>query len=200
LVLNVKEAIETRRSIREYVQEPIPREDLDEILRLAHLAPSAWNVQPWRLIVVTDGELKNKLQEAANGQKQVGSAPAVIVVTSDMEDMLENPREVAHPGMSEEQKDKLVNDIRKALGSKSVESRAQWGAAQTYIFVGFLMIAARGLGYDTSVMLGFDPKKVRELFGLEDHVQIPALVAIGKRAEQGFPHHRHPLDRIVTYR
>lgn len=200
MILNVKEAIETRRSIREYIQEPIPREDLDEILRLAHLAPSAWNVQPWRLIVVTDGGLKKKLQEAAYGQRQVGSAPAVMVVTSDMEDMLKNPREVAHPGMSEEEKDKLVSDIQKALGSKSIESRAQWGAAQTYILVGFLVIAARGLGYDTSVMLGFDPKKVRALFGLEDHVQIPALVAIGRRAEEGFPHHRHSLDRIVTYR
>ncbi|BCU81298.1 nitroreductase [Polycladomyces abyssicola] len=200
MTLSVKEAIESRRSIREYEQKPIPRADLQEILWLAHLAPSAWNVQPWRLIVVTDPELKSQLQEAAYGQKQVGSAPAVIVVTSDMEDVLQHPREFAHPNMPPEAVDRLEKTILDTFGSQSVEQRGAWGAAQTYIFLGFLLIAAKGMGYDTSPMLGFDPVKVRRLLNLADHVQIPALVAIGKGAEPGYPHHRHSLDRIVTYR
>lgn len=90
-VLDVKETMETRRSIRKYVQEPIPQEDPDALLRLTSLAPSAWNVQPWRITVVTDPELKARLQEAAYGQKQVGGAPAVFVLTADMEDTLANP-------------------------------------------------------------------------------------------------------------
>ena len=58
---SVSEAIQNRRSIRQYVQEPIPRADLEEILRLTSLAPSAWNVQPWRFIVVTHPDKKSKL-------------------------------------------------------------------------------------------------------------------------------------------
>ena len=50
--LTITEAIETRRSIRKYVQEPMNQDDLHEILRLASLAPSAWNAQTWRFAVV----------------------------------------------------------------------------------------------------------------------------------------------------
>ncbi len=56
--LPVHEAIESRVSIRKYQPEPIPPEDLREVLRLASLAPSAWNLQPWRFHVVTDPAIK----------------------------------------------------------------------------------------------------------------------------------------------
>ncbi|MBW9235031.1 nitroreductase family protein, partial [Leptospira santarosai] len=53
---------------------------LKTFLSLSVYPPSAWNLQPWRFHVVTDVDLKKKLEEAAYGQKQVTSAPAVIVV------------------------------------------------------------------------------------------------------------------------
>lgn len=196
---SVSEAMKNRHSIRHYVQEPIPRADLEEILRLTSLAPSAWNVQPWRFTVVTDPVKKAQLQAAANNQKQVGHAPAVIVVVSDMEDVLANPREFAHPEMTEEQKDHLVQTIQSTFGPQSVEQRGQWALAQTYISLGFLLLAAQEKGIDSSPMLGFDPEKVKALFHLPDHVQIAALVALGKGAEPGRPHHRHSLDRIATF-
>ena len=48
-------------------------------------------------------------------------------------------------------------------------------------------------------MLGFKPDAVKALLGLPEHVQIPALVAIGIGAEDGFPHHRHTLERTVRF-
>src|SRR5919202_6994099 len=82
--LTVQEAAETRHSIRRYTDDPVPEEDLREILRLVGLAPSAWNLQPWRFVVVRDAELKRKLREAAHGQHQVSAAPVVLVLYSDM--------------------------------------------------------------------------------------------------------------------
>lgn len=195
---SVTESIQNRRSIRRYVQEPIPRSDLEDILRLASLAPSAWNVQPWRFIVLTDPDKKSQLEEAANNQKQVGNAPAVIVVFSDMEDAIAAPQEFAHPHMSEEQKARLIKTIQKIFGPQDMAQRGQWGVGQTYICLGFLLLAAQEKGYNTSPMLGFNPKKVRTLFQLPDHVQIAALVALGKGTEKGRPH-RHPLERIATF-
>ena len=87
-ILSVKEAILTRRSIRKFKPEPIPREKLEEILSLALKAPSSNNLQPWRVVVVQNPELKERLREAANNQAQVSSAPAVLVVYSDMKDTL----------------------------------------------------------------------------------------------------------------
>ncbi len=197
--LSATEAIETRRSIRTFVQEPLDQNDLREILRLASLAPSAWNAQTWRFAVVQDPQLKERLQEAAYGQKQITNAPAVIVVYSDMEDTLQTVEETAHPGMGEQGRTGQRQTFDRVFGAQEEAQRGQWGLAQANIAFGFLMIAARGLGYDTVPMLGFDPAKVREILGLPAHVQFAGLLPVGKRAEEGFPHHRHSVDRIAKF-
>ncbi|ALW88283.1 MULTISPECIES: nitroreductase family protein [Deinococcus] len=198
-VLDIKEAIETRRSIRKYVQEPMNQDDLHEILRLASLAPSAWNAQTWRFAVVQDAAIKQQLQDAAYGQGQVTNAPAVIVVYSDMEDTLATVEETAHPGMGEAGRTGQRNTFDGVFGAQPVAQRGQWGLSQANIAFGFLMLAARGLGYDTVPMLGFDPAKVKEILGLPEHVQFAGLLPVGKRAEDGFPHHRHSVERITKF-
>ncbi|GAA5503894.1 NADH dehydrogenase [Deinococcus xinjiangensis] len=197
--LTITEAIESRRSIRKFVQEPMDQADLHEILRLASLAPSAWNAQTWRFAVVQDPAIKEQLREAAYGQGQLTSAPAVIVVYSDMEDTLNTVEETAHPGMGEAGRTGQRNTFNNAFGAQEVAQRGQWGLTQANIAFGFLMLAARGLGYDTVPMLGFNPEKVKEILGLPQHVQFAGLLPIGKRAEDGFPHHRHSVERITKF-
>lgn len=72
-------------------------------------------------------------------------------------------------------------------------------ASQSGIALGFLVLAAQALGYSTSVMLGFDPAKVRELVGLLAHVNLPALVALGVADEPGYSTHRHSVDRLARF-
>jgi nitroreductase len=175
------------------------QDDLHEILRLASLAPSAWNAQTWRFAVIQNPELQAELQAAAYGQSQVTGAPAVIVVYSDMEDTLNTVEETAHPGMGEEGRSGQRKTFEGAFGAQDVAQRGQWGLSQANIAFGFLMVAARSLGYDTVPMLGFQPDKVRALLGLPEHVQFAGMLPIGKRAEDGFPHHRHSVERITTF-
>jgi nitroreductase len=199
-VLDVATAAAARRSIRAYRQEPIPREDLDRIFETVRLAPSAFNVQPWRFIVATDPDLKAALGAAAYGQKQVTGAPAVIVLYTDMKDVIDNVDDIMHPGIPAEKRAAGAAGLRASWAKKTDAEREQWGAGQGYIALGYLLLAASSLGYATSPMLGFDPAKVKEALGLPAHVAIPAMVAIGRADEEGFTHHRHPVDRLVTYR
>jgi nitroreductase len=198
--LTVTEAAEARRSIRKYKERAVPAADMREILRIAGLAPSAFNVQPWRFVVVEDAATKAALQQAAFGQKQVGQAPAVVVLYSDMQGAMEKIEETVHPGYGEEGRPAAAEGVRKAFAGKSDEELRAWGAGQSYIALGYLLLAAQSLGYATSPMLGFDPAKVREVLGLPEHVAIPALVALGEADEAGFPHHRHPVERVATFR
>lgn len=195
----VKEAIETRRSIRKFVQEPLDQNDLREILRLASLAPSANNVQTWRVAVIQNPDLQTKLQEAAYNQGQVTSAPAVLVVYSDMEDALSTIEQTLPASMSEDERKTRAEGFRKNFAGMDVAQRGAWGLAQANIAFGFLMLAARSLGYDTVPMLGFQPDKVKELLGLPEHAQFAGLLPLGKRAEDGFPHHRHNVERVATF-
>lgn len=198
--LDVAAAAAARRSIRVYRQEPIPREDLERIFEIVRLAPSAFNVQPWRFVVVTDPELKAKLGAAANGQKQVTGAPAVIVLYTDMKQVLDNVDDIMHPGIPADKRAAGAAGFRESWSQKTDAEREQWGASQGYIALGYLLLAASSLGYGTSPMLGFDPAKVKAALALPSHVAVPALVAIGRPDEEGFTHHRHPVDRIVAYR
>jgi nitroreductase len=193
-------AAESRRSIRHYTSTPVAEEDLRELLRLAGRAPSAFNVQPWRFVVVQDTELKTKLAAAAYGQQQIVRAPATIVMYSDMESALERMPESAHPDLTQDQRDAGVASFRATFANQSVEEREAWGVGQSNIALGYLLLLAESMGYATSPMLGFEPEKVKALLGLPAHVRIPALVAIGYPAEEGFRPHRLPVESLSDFR
>ena len=196
-LLDVREAAERRRSIRAFEPEPIPASDLEAILDVVRLAPSAFNVQPWRFVIVETPEVKARLAAAAFNQRQVTSAPAVIALYTDMRVALATLEETVHPGMPEPQRIATAAHIRGILGKQSPDDQESWAAGQGYIALGYLLLAAESHGYQTSPMTGFDAAQVREVLGLPDHVRVPALVAIGRGTEEGFTHHRHPLERIV---
>jgi nitroreductase len=196
-LLTVREAAEQRRSVRAFTPEPVSEEDLGEIFRLTGLAPSAFNLQPWRFVVVRTPEVRARLAEAAFNQRQVLSAPAVIVLYTDVQDALARVDEVLHPQMDAAKRERARGGILRSFAGRNESERENWGAEQGNIALGYLLLAAEAHGYQTSTMLGFDPDAVKKLLGLPPHVRIPALVAVGRGAEEGFAHHRHPLERVV---
>lgn len=194
------QAADNRRSIRHYERTPIPAADLRELLRLAGRAPSAFNAQPWRFVVVQDAALKASLAAAAYGQQQIVRAPATIVMYSDMQDALARMPESMHPDLPQDKRDAGVASFRATFTKQSVEERENWGAAQSNIALGYLLLLAESMGYATSPMLGFEPEKVKALLGLPEHVRIPALVSIGYPAEEGFRPHRLSIDALADFR
>ena len=68
-----------RRATAHFKPEPVPQEYLEAILRFAAQAPSGYNLQPWRFIVVREEENRRRLQKAAMDQSKVGEAPAVVI-------------------------------------------------------------------------------------------------------------------------
>ena len=81
--MDVFEAISKRYSCRSYQNKAIEPEKLDKILEAARLAPSARNFQDWRFVVVTDPDTRATLSTAANNQKMVAQAPAIIIACSN---------------------------------------------------------------------------------------------------------------------
>ena len=200
IIKDAVEAAQTRRSIRTYAADGIPEADIRELLRLTGRAPSAFNVQPWRFVVVRDEHTKASLAEAATGQQQVLRAPATIVMYSDMKDALERIPEAMHPDMPEEKRMAGAARFRDSFASKTEEERETWGAMQANIALGYLLLLAESMGFGTSPMLGFDADKVKKLLGLPAHVRIPAIVSIGYSAEDGFRPHRLSGETLVDFR
>lgn len=198
--MTVREAAESRRAIRKYLQQPVPEEDVREILRQVSLAPSPNNIQPWRFVVVRDPALKKQLEPAVLNQRQVLSTHCLIVLYADMEDVIATKTEIVHPGITGEARAKSLAGVTRDWDVQPVEERQRFAHGIAYIALGYLLLAAESIGYQTSPMLGFRPAEVKSVLGLPDHVTIPAIVALGLGDEPGFPHHRHSVDRIAQFR
>ncbi|MBA4292274.1 nitroreductase family protein [bacterium] len=194
--LSVSQAIHARKSIRKYTGEPISNETIRQLVDLAGLAPSPWNIQPWRIIAVKTEDDKQKLMQAAYGQPQVGASAVTFVIYTDMTEAIDNVENTVHPGMKDREAE-VAKQIRDHFANYSEADFHWWGRAQGYSFMSFLLLAAQSHGFATSAMLGFDPEQVKALYNLPAHAQIPAIVAVGVPAEEGFPHFRHNFDALA---
>ena len=197
---SASDAADARRSIRHYTDEGIPDDELREILRLVGRAPSAWNLQPWRFVVVRDPALKAQLMAVANNQQQVGGAPVVVVLYSDIDDVLAHLNEVASPGRTPEKTAAWEAGVRRYFDALTPAARAAWANGQTFIALGWLLLIAQSRGLVTSPMQGFNAEGVKQLLALPATATVAALVALGRPGDEGRPGERHPVDRVAQFR
>lgn len=185
-------AVAERRATPSFLPEPVPEADLRRILEAGLLAPSAYNLQPWRFVVVRNAEQRARLREAAMHQPKVEEAPVVIVACGDPQgwrtDLDEELRVAQEHGWGGE---KEYASIRKNVtrffeggpshaGGTSPDF-AVWVNRQTMIAFTTMMWMAEVLGYDTAPMEGFYEDRVKAALGIPEHVRVVALLAIGRR-------------------
>ncbi len=184
--MNAVEAIKSRRAIKEFdADHKMPAAVEKELLSLAMLAPTAFNIQNWRFVVVKDPELQEQIKEAAYGQAQVTDSSLFIVMCADLKSWEKEPRRYwanADKGVQDYMVPMIDGYYRdKAQVQRDEAMRSCGIAAQT------LMLAAKGLGYDSCPMDGFDFDKVGELIGLPDDHVVAMFVAIGKSTKDAWP-------------
>ncbi len=184
--MKTKEAIQTRRAIKHYdANHSMTPEEVNELLSLAVLSPTAFNIQNWRFVVVTDPALRKQIREVAWDQAQVTDASLFIVLCADLKSWEKQPsrywvnapkeiQEFMLPAIDKYYRDKDQVQRDEAMRSCGI-------TAQT------LMLAARSMGYDSCPMDGFDFEKVSELIRLPAEHIIAMFVAIGKCTKESWP-------------
>lgn len=183
--MNVVDAITLRRAMKKFdATHRMEQHEIDSLLKLAMLSPTAFNIQNWRFVVVSDDALRQQIRAAAWGQSQVTDASLLVVLCADLKAWDRQPGRYWQNAPQEVQ-DSMVPAIDGYYRGKDQvqrdEAMRSCGlAAQT------LMIAAQGMGYDSCPMDGFDFDQVAKLIQLpEDHV-VTMFVAIGKGAVEPF--------------
>jgi nitroreductase len=195
------EIVQERRATPAFSSAPVCEEDLHKILRAGLEAPSSYNLQPWRFVVVRDSEQRKRLRVAAMNQEQVEQAPVVVVACGDTEGWREDLEEVIRigrdHGFSEESRiEGKRKNVTKDLGSQS--NMAMWVTKQTMIAATTMMWVAEALGYDTGPMEGFYEDQVRKVLGIPEHVRVIFLLAIGHlQGEDGSYTGRLPASRTI---
>ncbi|MEI7576437.1 MAG: nitroreductase family protein [Armatimonadota bacterium] len=185
--MNVRETIETRRSIPFFDPSvKIPKEEILRLCNLANLSPSSMNLQPWEFIVCTTPESKQKLREVSYNQPKITDASAMIILLGNLEhhlhaaDVVES--QIRNGYFGEERRESW---IQSALGAYADNAQKQRDEAFRggSLWAMTLMLAAHEAGWDSAPLGGFVPEQVSEVFSIpETHIPV-LLIALGKRPE-----------------
>jgi nitroreductase len=188
----LSQAIKERRATPSFEDVPIHNADLEKIIRAGLEAPSGYNTQPWRFVVVRDAEQKKKLRQAAFGQPKVEQASAVVVACGDPlgwkdGDLDEMLRISAEHGFNDPaEQDTIRKMVSGFLGGPAGKAAGieptfdLWANRQTMIAFTTMMWAAETLGYDTAPMEGFMEDQVKALLKIPARVRVVAMLAIGR--------------------
>jgi nitroreductase len=190
-------AIESRRSIKHYdANHRMTDEEIRQLLSLAMLSPTAFNIQHWRFVVVRDMELRRAIRAVAWDQAQVTDASLLVVVCGDVQAWQKNPARY-WVNAPQPVQDFLVPAIAQYYaGREQVQRdevmRSAGIAAQT------IMIAAKAMGYDSCPMDGFDFDAVAKLINLPADHAIAMMVAVGKGTQPAWPRPGQlPYEQVV---
>ena len=168
--MDLIEAIKTRRSIRRYKETPVPEELLKTVLNAARLAPSANNAQPWRIIVVTDEDVKLKLAAGANNQKFIAQAPIILVACG------------------------LPDEAFQTVGGYMSSH-----VMDVSIALDHLTLVAHSVGLGTCWIAWFKEDKVREALGVPEDVRVVAMTPLGYPDEAPERPPRKNLEELVLH-
>jgi nitroreductase len=175
-------AIAERRASPSFDESPIPDADLQKILQAGLHAPSGYNLQPWRFIVVRSPEQKKKLRAASFNQAKVEEASVMIVACGDADgwrsgDLDEMLRLGRLGGMPENYAEQAKTTIPNYLSNHP--NMPLWLNRQVMLAFTHMLLMAEVLGYDTAPMEGFEEEKVHEVLKLPLSYSVVALLGIG---------------------
>jgi nitroreductase len=190
------DAIKSRRSIKNFKNHEMTKDEINQLLEAAILSPTSYNIQNWRFVIVTEQKIKDQISELSYGQRQVAEASLVIVLCADLKAWNRNP-ERYWKNVPEESRNYLVSGIKQAYSGNETLEKEQ-AIRSCGIAVQTIMLAAKSMGYDSCPMEGFDYGKVGKLINLPDDHIVTMMVVVGKAAKEAAPRGGQiPLSDVV---
>ncbi|MFG0318149.1 MAG: nitroreductase family protein [Planctomycetota bacterium JB042] len=191
------DAIRGRRAVKHFdPNHEIPDADVRKLLDAAIQAPTSFNIQHWRFVVVKDPELRREIRAVGSDQAQMTDASLLVLMTADVLAWKKEPERYwrdAPPAVAKTIVDWMgpFHEGREQL-QRDEAQRSIGMAMQT------LMLAAKAMGYESCPMIGFDHEAVARMVRLpEDHC-IGPMVAIGKGTKEPWPKPGQlPLEEVV---
>ena len=201
-MLTTKEAIEQRRSIRKFKPDPVADDYIEALLDAARLAPSGSNAQPWRFKIVKDRETKEKLVQAAYGQKFIAEAPVVFVCCADVGGyvggVVSGLQDLGKIGAVEDRIVEIVLDRTGRMMKMDLEQFGQRIAFNVAIAIEHIVLRALDFGLGTCWIRLIDESAIKAIFGWDDTVAVVALLPVGFPDESPDPRKRRSIVDLIA--
>jgi nitroreductase len=196
--MQVDEAVRARRAIKWYdAEHRMPEQTFRTLMEHAILAPTAFNIQNWRFVRVTDTEQRKAIRAVAWDQAQVTDASELLVLCFDNKSWEREPQRYWSNAPQEVQ-DFLVPAIDAYYRDKPRVERDE-GMRSCGLVGMAIMLLAQQLGYQSCPMDGFDFDAVANIINLPKDHTIAFIIAIGKGTRESWPKPGQlPLDEVMV--
>lgn len=185
--MSLIEALNWRYAVKKMTGEPVEQEKVDQIIAAIHLAPTSSGLQPFKVIVVTDQELKEKIAPIAFNQPQIIDSSHLLIFAA-LENYTEEgidkvfSRMNAERGLPESATDAYKTQLKGIILSKTPEENFNHAARQAYIGLGAAIAQAALLKVDSTPMEGFNGPELDVLLGLDKQgLRSVLLLPLGHR-------------------
>ena len=205
--MKIVDGLKWRYAVKKFdPTKKLTTEQINYVKEAINFIPSSYGLQPYKVLEITDPQIRAKLKEAAYGQTQLTDAAHVFVFASFTD---YNPAKVEEfvnltaqiNPMPKENSDSFKNYLNSMIAGMSNEQLAIWTAKQVYIALGSMIAAASEIEIDSAAMEGFDKAKFDEILGLKEKGLASAVIgAIGYRSpedqNQFLKKVRKPMDQL----
>lgn len=178
--MEIMKEILDRRSIRKYLKKEVSKEEIMSVLEAARLAPSGSNTQPWRFIVVTSQETKEKIAQADHNQKWMLEAPVFIVCVADI-----SCRVPESDGL-------LMDEMNPCHELKQI-------IRDSAIAIENLLLQATHQGLGTCWTGWYEQKEMKDILNIPSDKYVAGVITLGYAAENPAMRKRKELDEIVSF-
>ncbi len=184
--METKDAITQRRSVKHFdPSHKLTESEINELFNHAILAPTAFNIQHWRFVIVKDSKLRSKIRKVSWDQAQVTDSSLFIILCADLKAWEKSPDRY-WKNAPEEVQEFILPAIDDYYRGKDQVQRDE-AMRSCGIVAQTLMLTAKAMGYDSCPMDGFDFSAVAKLINLPNDHTIAMYVAIGKGLTEASP-------------
>lgn len=198
--MEFKDIVMHRYATKKFDGRKISEEKIAELLDLVRYAPSALNLQPWKIKIVTDQNVKARLRPAANNQEQITSCSHLLIFCADpdYEGLIRRLAILfAKSGAPEEVQGMVIGMAREFTRKMTPDQRLAWSQAQTYLALGNALNGAKSLGFDSCPMGGFDQREFIRILDIPVPLIPVMLCPIGYAADKPMPKIRFPKEDVI---
>jgi nitroreductase / dihydropteridine reductase len=180
--MEFKDVVMQRYATKVFTKEKVPEDKINDLLELIRFAPSALNLQPWRVKVVSDQKTRDDLAPAMFGQPQAVNCSHLLVfcADTDTDEVIKKADEClkasGFPDDLRVQRLEMAANLRPNLG-------LAWAQQQVFLALGNAVNGAKALGLDSCPMTGFDPGQVAQMLGLPSHLVPTVICPVGYGAD-----------------
>ena len=201
------EAMDFRHACKIFDEiKKVSSEDINYILEAGRKSPSSFGMEPWKFLVITNDELKEKLKPFCWNQPQITTCSHLVVILAAIDAVKPESgvveRNFKRREMPQEKVDFYINLYASHLANtlSSDENIYSWTVKQTGLAMGNMMTAAAIKGVDSCAIEGFEKEKVEEILGLDlTKYRLSVIIPFGYRINEQSSQLREPLENVVEF-